>query len=88
MKLQNGLKIYNHTKSLVNALNKIAYTMNIPRSTSILLVNGKHISCMKVNFLILSDTLLFIKYFWLYKLMSTLNKGNFKSANKFNNMTS
>ena len=42
MKLQNGLKIYNHTKSLVNALNKIAYTMNIPRSTSILLVNDKH----------------------------------------------
>ena len=42
MKLQNGLKIYNHTKSLVNALNKIAYTMNIPRSTSILLVNGEH----------------------------------------------
>ena len=42
MKLQNGLKIYNHLKSLVNALNKNAYTMNIPLSTSILLVNDKN----------------------------------------------
>ena len=62
--------------------------MNIPRSTSILHVNDKRFIGMKVNFLILSNTLLFIKYFWLYKLMSTLNKDNLKSVNKFNEMTS